>query len=60
MELEEIKKRIVEQLLIENENNKLQRQDLENLIDELNILVNLFVDYIVLSEYENLNDNKGE
>ena len=54
MELEEIKKRIVEQLLIENENNKLQRQDLENLIDELNILVNLIVDYIVLSEYENL------
>ena len=54
MEIEEIKKRIVEQLLIENENNKLQRQDLENLIDELNILVNLFVDYIVLSENENL------
>ena len=60
MELEEIKKRIVEQLLIENENNKLQRQDYENLIYELNILAHLIVDYIVLSEYENLKDNKGE
>ena len=60
MELEEIKKIIVEQLLTEHENDKLQRQDLENLIDELNIFVNLIVDYIVLSEYENLKDNKGE
>ena len=54
MELEEIKKRIVEQLLTEHENNKLQRQDCENIIDELNIFVNLIVDYIVLSEYKNL------
>lgn len=54
MELEEIKKIIVEQLLIEHENDKLQRQDCENIIDELNIFVNLIVDYIVLSEYKNL------
>ena len=60
MELEEIKKIIVEQLLTEHENDKLQRQDCENIIDELNIFVNLIVDYIVLSEYENLKDNKGE
>ncbi len=60
MGLQEIKKRIVEQLLIENEKDKLQRQDYENLIDELNILAHLIVDYIVLSEYENLKDNKGE
>ena len=64
MELIDIKNKIVNELLKQEEEkenkNQLTKQEYEDVIDELSVFANLIVDYIIVSESVNLNTKENE
>lgn len=64
MELIDIKNKIVNELLKQEEEkenkNQLTKQEYEDVIDELSVFTNLIVDYIIVSECVNLNTKENE
>ena len=64
MELIDIKNKIVNELLKQEEGkenkNQLTNQEYEDVIDELSVFANLIVDYIIVSECVNLNTKENE
>ena len=64
MELIDIKNKIVNELLKQEEGkenkNQLTKQEYEDVIDELSVFANLIVDYIIVSECVNLNTKENE
>lgn len=64
MELIDIKNKIVNELLKQEEEkenkNQLTKQEYEDVIDELSVFANLIVDYIIVSECVNLNTKENE
>ena len=64
MELIDIKNKIVNELLKQEEGkekkNQITKQEYEDIIDELSVFTNLIVDYIIVSECVNLNTNENE
>ncbi len=64
MELIDIKNKIVNELLKQEEEkenkNQLTKQEYEDVIDELSVFANLIVDYIIVSECLNLNTKENE
>ena len=64
MELIDIKNKIVNELLKQDEEkenkNQLTKQEYEDVIDELSVFTNLIVDYIIVSECLNLNTKENE
>ncbi|MBT5771688.1 MAG: hypothetical protein HOI08_02700 [Flavobacteriaceae bacterium] len=64
MELIDIKNKIVNELLKQEEEkenkNQLTKQEYEDVIDELSVFTNLIVDYIIVSECLNLNTKENE
>lgn len=64
MELIDIKKKIVKELLKQEEQkekkNQITKQEYEDIIDELSVFTNLIVDYIIVSECVNLNTKENE
>jgi hypothetical protein len=64
VELIDIKKKIVKELLKQEEQkekkNQITKQEYEDIIDELSVFTNLIVDYIIVSECVNLNTKENE
>lgn len=64
MELIDIKNKIVNELLKQEEGkenkNQVTKQEYEDIIDELSVFTNLIVDYIIVSECVNLNTKENE
>ena len=64
MELIDIKNKIVNELLKQEEEkenkNQLTKQEYEDVIDQLSVFANLIVDYIIVSECVNLNTKENE
>ena len=64
MELIDIKNKIVNELLKQEEGkekkNQITKQEYEDIIDELSVFTNLIVDYIIVSECLNLNTKENE
>lgn len=64
MELIDIKNKIVNELLKQEEGkekkNQITKQEYEDIIDELSVFTNLIVDYIIVSECVNLNTKDDE
>ena len=64
MELIDIKNKIVNELLKQEEGkenkNQVTKQEYEDVIDELSVFANLIVDYIIVSECVNLNTKENE
>ena len=64
MELIDVKNKIVNELLKQEEGkenkNQLTKQEYEDVIDELSVFANLIVDYIIVSECVNLNTKENE
>ena len=64
MELIDVKNKIVNELLKQEEEkenkNQLTKQEYEDVIDELSVFANLIVDYIIVSECVNLNTKENE
>ena len=64
MELIDIKNKIVNELLKQEEEkekkNQITKQEYEDIIDELSVFTNLIVDYIIVSECVNLNTKENE
>ena len=64
MELIDIKNKIVNELLKQEEGkenkNQVTKQEYEDVIDELSVFTNLIVDYIIVSECVNLNTKENE
>ena len=64
MELIDVKNKIVNELLKQEEEkenkNQLTKQEYEDVIDELSVFTNLIVDYIIVSECVNLNTKENE
>ena len=64
MELIDIKNKIVNELLKQEEEkenkNQLTKQEYEDVIDELSVFANLIVDYVIVSECVNLNTKENE
>ncbi|MDB9910240.1 hypothetical protein OAC83_01310 [Flavobacteriales bacterium] len=64
MELIDIKNKIVNELLKQEEGkekkNQITKQEYEDIIDELSVFTNLIVDYIIVSECVNLNTKENE
>ena len=64
MELIDIKNKIVNELLKQEEGkekkNQITKQEYEDVIDELSVFANLIVDYIIVSECVNLNTKENE
>lgn len=64
MELIDIKNKIVNELLKQEEGkenkNQVTKQEYEDVIDELSVFANLIVDYIIVSECVNLNSKENE
>ena len=64
MELIDVKNKIVNELLKQEEEkenkNQLTKQEYEDVIDELSVFANLIVDYIIVSESVNLNTKENE
>ena len=62
MELIDIKNKIVNELLKQEEEkenkNQLTKQEYEDVIDELSVFANLIVDYIIVSECVKLNSKR--
>lgn len=62
MELIDIKNKIVNELLKQEEGkenkNQVTKQEYEDVIDELSVFANLIVDYIIVSEYVKLNSKR--
>jgi|TARA_B110000967_G_scaffold55400_1_gene56786 hypothetical protein len=64
VELIDIKNKIVNELLKQEEGkekkNQITKQEYEDIIDELSVFTNLIVDYIIVSECVNLNTKENE
>lgn len=64
MELIDIKNKIVNELLKQEEGkekkNQITKQEYEDIIDELSVFTNLIVYYIIVSECVNLNTKENE
>ena len=64
MELIDIKNKIVNELLKQEEGkekkNQITKQEYEDIIYELSVFTNLIVDYIIVSECVNLNTKENE
>ena len=64
MELIDIKNKIVNELLKQEEGkekkNQITKQEYEDIIDELSVFTNLIVDYIIVTECVNLNTKENE
>ena len=64
MELIDIKNKIVNELLKQEEGkekkNQITKQEYEDIIDEVSVFTNLIVDYIIVSECVNLNTKENE
>ncbi len=64
MELIDVKNKIVNELLKQEEGkekkNQITKQEYEDIIDELSVFTNLIVDYIIVSECVNLNTKENE
>ena len=64
MELIDVKNKIVNELLKQEEGkekkNQITKQEYEDIIDELSVFTNLIVDYIIVSECLNLNTKENE
>ena len=64
MKLIDVKNKIVKELLKQEEEkekkNQITKQEYEDIIDELSVFTNLIVDYIIVSECENLNTKENE
>ena len=64
MELIDIKNKIVNELLKQEEGkekkNQITKQEYEDVIDELSVFTNLIVDYIIVSECVNLITKENE
>ena len=64
MELIDVKNKIVNELLKQEEGkekkNQITKQEYEDIIDELSVFANLIVDYIIVSECVNLNTKENE
>lgn len=64
MELIDVKNKIVNELLKQEEGkekkNQITKQEYEDVIDELSVFTNLIVDYIIVSECVNLNTKENE
>jgi len=64
VELIDIKNKIVNELLKQEEGkekkNQITKQEYEDIIDELSVFTNLIVDYIIVSECVNLNTKDDE
>ena len=64
MELIDVKNKIVNELLKQEEGkekkNQITKQEYEAIIDELSVFTNLIVDYIIVSECANLNNKENE
>ena len=64
MELIDVKNKIVNELLKQEEGkekkNQITKQEYEDIIDELSVFTNLIVDYIIVSECVNLNTKEDE
>ena len=64
MELTDVKNKIVNELLKQEEGkekkNQITKQEYEDIIDELSVFTNLIVDYIIVSECVNLNTKENE
>ena len=64
MELIDVKNKIVNELLKQEEGkenkNQVTKQEYEDVIDELSVFANLIVDYIIVSECVNLNTKENE
>ena len=62
MELIDIKNKIVNELLKQEEGkenkNQVTKQEYEDVIDELSVFANLIVDYIIVSECVKLNSKR--
>ena len=62
MELIDVKNKIVNELLKQEEGkekkNQVTRQEYEDVIDQLSVFANLIVDYIIVSEYVKLNSKR--
>lgn len=62
MELIDVKKKIVNELLKQEEGkenkNQVTKQEYEDVIDELSVFANLIVDYIIVSECVKLNSKR--
>ena len=64
MELIDVKNKIVNELLKQEEGkekkNQITKQEYEDIIDELSVFTNLIVYYIIVSECVNLNTKENE
>ena len=64
MELIDVKNKIVNELLKQEEGkekkNQIAKQEYEDVIDELSVFTNLIVDYIIVSECVNLITKENE
>ena len=64
MELIDVKNKIVNELLKQEEGkekkNQITKQEYEDIIDELSVFTNLIVDYIIVSECVNLITKENE
>ena len=64
MKLIDVKNKIVKELLKQEEEkekkNQITKQEYEDIIDELSVFTNLIVDYIIVSEWVNLNTKENE
>ena len=64
MKLIDVKNKIVKELLKQEEEkekkNQITKKEYEDIIDELSVFTNLIVDYIIVSEWVNLNTKEDE